>query len=68
MSTELQFNYTSKTYDSQVNVSVEATANYSHAQTCRPKFAQEPSIEGVVLEDDGTLSLSFTQLFAPTGV
>lgn len=47
---------------------VQATANYTHAKTCRPKLAYVPEIENLVVENDGTITLLYNQMFNTSGI
>jgi hypothetical protein len=58
MVTKFDINY-APVYASQSAVAVSKSAEFSHEQTCRPKFSVNPSIDDMVLADDGTLTVSF---------
>lgn len=47
--------YNSTTFTSQSDVTAQDTAAYSYSQICRPKFAFDPIIDDLSLDDDGTL-------------
>lgn len=54
-------------WDSQSSQCWNATADYSHVKTCRPKFAYAPIIDDLIVEDDKSLTLAFNMMFDTTG-
>lgn len=59
--------YTSTTFDSQKDTDNESYSAFTHEQTCRPKFNQEPAVSDITLEEDGSLTVEFSLEFNTTG-
>lgn len=65
--TKLDVGYTPTVYATQVSGAFSNSTTYEHQQTCRPKFAYEPSINSIDLEADGTLTINTLFMTNTTG-
>lgn len=68
--TRLEITYAPTDLTSQLagQLQFEANSAYSHQQTCRPKFSYEPSIYGIDLANDDTLTFNVLFETATTGM